>query len=113
MKNYPRCKELRYLNKKLQFPVLTLSFMNIHHNGESRDFKTTTKAGTIENPSIQVGLSLTFPLILIRLAWGLKKIHQKNESNMFIHCMRLSDKDLDKKLLKSNRKIWLLNQIFV
>ena len=37
---------------------------------------------TFQNPSIQVRLSLVFPLILIRLAWGLKQIPRKNESNM-------------------------------
>ena len=37
---------------------------------ESRDFKM---ADSCQNPSIQVRLSLVFPLILIRLAWGLKQ----------------------------------------
>ena len=39
-------------------------------------------AGSCQNASIQVRLSLIFPLILIRLAWGLKQIPGKNESNM-------------------------------
>ena len=39
------------------------------HGGESRDFKITTMAGTIEKPSIQVRLSLIPPLILARFAW--------------------------------------------
>ena len=39
---------------------------------------------TCQNTSIQVSLSLIFPLILIRLARGLKQIYWKNESNMSI-----------------------------
>ena len=35
-----------------------------------------------KNPSIQVRLSLIFPLILVRFACGLKQIPQKNDSNM-------------------------------
>ena len=41
-------------------------------------------ADNYQNPSIQVRLSLIFPLILIRLAWGLKQISRKNKSNMSI-----------------------------
>ena len=41
-------------------------------------------ADTFQNPSIQVRLSLIFPLILIGLAWGLKQIPPENESNMSI-----------------------------
>ena len=39
-------------------------------------------ADSCQNPLIQERLSLVFPLILIKLAWGLKQIPQKNESNM-------------------------------
>ena len=35
-----------------------------------------------KNPSIQIRLSLIFPLILVRFAWDLKQIHRKNNSNM-------------------------------
>ena len=41
-------------------------------------------ADTCQNPLIQVRLSLIIPLILIRMAWGLKQIPRKNESNMSI-----------------------------
>ena len=40
--------------------------------------------GTCQNMSIQVSLSLIFPLILIRFAWGLKLIPLTNGSNMSI-----------------------------
>ena len=43
-------------------------------------------ADTCQNPSIQLRLSLIFPLILIRLALGLKQIPRKNESNMSVFC---------------------------
>ena len=36
----------------------------------------------VKIPSIQVRLSLIFPFILVRFACGLKKIPQKNDSNM-------------------------------
>ena len=45
---------------------------------------TLKMADTCQNRSIQVRLSLIYPLILIRLAWGLKQIPRKNESNMSI-----------------------------
>ena len=35
----------------------------------------------VKTPLIHVRLSLIFPLILIRFAWGLKQIPRKNESN--------------------------------
>ena len=41
-------------------------------------------ADTFQNPWIPVRLSLISPLILIRLAWGLKQIPRKNESDMSI-----------------------------
>ena len=41
-------------------------------------------ADSCQKLSIQVSYSLIFLLILIRLAWGLKKISQENESNMSI-----------------------------
>ena len=64
-----------------------------YQGGESGDFKTTTMA------SIQVGLSLIFPFILVRFAWGLKQIPRKNDSNMPILC------DFQTKiLLKSYRR---------
>ena len=47
---------------------------NYFHGGESQDFKTTTMADTIEKASIQVRLFFIFPLILIRLTWGLMQI---------------------------------------
>ena len=52
------------------------------HGGESHDFRGLKMADSCLNPSIQVRLSWIFPLILIRLAWGLKQIPRKNESNM-------------------------------
>ena len=79
--------------------------------GESRDLKTKTMADTIENPAVQVVLSLIFPLIQIRLAWGLEQIPRKMTATC--HRMRLSDKDLVKKLLTSNRKIRLLINNFL
>ena len=58
----------------------------------------------LKNPSIQVRfVCLIFPIILVRLAWGLKQIPEKIQQHA--QCMRLSDKDLVKKLLTSNRKI--------
>ena len=54
------------------------------HGGESGDFRGLKMADTLQKPSIQVRLSLIFPLKLIRLAWGLKHIAQKNESKMSI-----------------------------
>ena len=38
---------------------------------------TVTSAETIEKPSIQVRLSLIFPLMLVRFARGLEQIHKK------------------------------------
>ena len=52
--------------------------------GNQHDFSGLKMVDTLQNPSIQVRLSLIFPLILIRLAWGLKQIPWKNESNMSI-----------------------------
>ena len=57
-------------------------------------------ADTCQNTSIQVSLSLIFPLILIRLTWGLKQIPRKNESKM--SSLAVLDKDLVKKLLTSS-----------
>ena len=39
-------------------------------------------AVTCQKPSIQVRLSLKFPLILVTFAWDLKQIPQKTYSNM-------------------------------
>ena len=39
-------------------------------------------ADSCQNPSIQIRLSLVFPLELARLAWGLKQIPRKNDSSM-------------------------------
>ena len=39
-----------------------------------------------KNLWIQVRLSLIFPLILVRFAWGLKQIPRKNDSNMTNVC---------------------------
>ena len=50
------------------------------HAGESHDFQGFKMADTIENLSIQVRLSLIYPLILVRFAWGLKQIPWNNNS---------------------------------
>ena len=50
------------------------------HGGESRDFKTTM-ADTIENPVDSGKPFFDISLILVRLAWGLKQIPRKNNSN--------------------------------
>ena len=65
-------RQYMYQFRDLDFP----------HSGESRDFRILKKADSCENPSIEVRLTLIFPLILIRLAWGLKQIPRQNESNM-------------------------------
>ena len=65
-------------------------------------------ADTIEKTSIPVRLSLIFPLILVTFARGLKQISRKIERNR-----RLSDKDLVKKLLTSNRIFRLLVNNFL
>ena len=80
------------------------------HGGESCYFRLLKIAVTCQNPSIQVRLSLIFPLMLTRLAWGLKQIPQKNESNMSIFC---DFQDLVKKLLTSNRIFRLLVNSFL
>ena len=49
------------------------------YGGESRDFRGLKMADTCQNPSFQVRLSLIFPLIQIRLTWGLRQIPRKNE----------------------------------
>ena len=56
-------------------------------------------ADSCQTPLIQERLYLIFPLILIRLTWGLKQIPREKESNMSI---LVTFKDLVKKLLTSS-----------
>ena len=58
--------------------------MPLLHSGESRDLRALKMADSCQNPSIQVRLSLIFPLILTRLAWGLKQIPLIHGRNMCI-----------------------------
>ena len=48
----------------------------------------------LKKPSIQVRLPLIFPIILVRFAWGLKQIPQKNDNNWPIICDLGTKKDL-------------------
>ena len=65
-------------------------------------------ADTFQNNSIQARLSLIFPLLEIRLAWGLKQIPRKNKRHMSIFNDFLTKSV--KKLLTRNR---IFNQIVV
>ena len=77
------------------------SLLKILLSTKSWDFRGLKMADTCQNPSIQVRLSMIFPLILARFAWGLKQIPQNNETKC--PSWRLSDKDRVKKSLTSNR----------
>ena len=54
----------------------------------------------LKNPLIQVTLSLLFPLMLVRFAWGLKQIPWKKDNNMPIAC-------------DFRTKVWLKNYLRV
>ena len=61
-----------------------LTHIKYGHGGESSDLRGIKMAGTCQNPSIQLKLSVIFPLILIRLACDMKQIPRKNEGNRSI-----------------------------
>ena len=73
--------------------------------------QNNNNGATIENPSIQVDffyISVNTDQIGIGFEADTPEKWQKHA-----HCMRLSDKNLFKKLLTSNRKIWLLVSNFL
>ena len=76
---------------------------------ESRDFKTITMADTIEKIVDSGKISLIYQLILLRFAWGLKQISQKNDRNMPIVCNLRTNIWLKSSV---SRQL-LFNQIFV
>ena len=66
--------------------VLTMFFRDQWDSGESHGFRTTSMADTSQTTVDSGKTFFIFPLILVRLAWGLKQIPQENESNMPILC---------------------------
>ena len=49
-----------------------------YSHGESYEIKTTTMADTIEKTADSGKTFLIFPLVLVRMAWGLKQIPPEN-----------------------------------
>ena len=86
---------------KTGFPMTRPIYDTIIHGGESLDLRTS-KNGEFLSKSLDSGKTFSiFPLILIRLAWGLKQIPPQNESSMSIVSI-FQTKDQVKKLLTSN-----------
>ena len=83
----------------------------IYHGGESHDFKTITMADTIEKHcqfKTFFDISVNTGQICMRF-----EAYTPRRNPQHTHRMRLSDKDLVKKLLTNNRKIRLLVNNFL
>ena len=64
--------------------IKSITFYSYGQGGKSRDSRGLEMADAFQNPSIRLRLSLIFPLILVRLVWGLKQISRRNKGKVVI-----------------------------